>query len=97
MSKRIDVSPELNEFDRQYLRDRNINPDEYELPEDPASVLEPDEEDVPYTEWTKAELKTELRNRRLIVSGDVAALIARLEEHDLARAAAEAEGDDDDA
>jgi len=45
--------------------------------------------DEPYSEWTVDELKEELKDRELPVSGTKPELIARLEEHDAAD-----EGDD---
>lgn len=106
------VDPEnMSKFDRQYLSDRNIDPDEYaerfQLTEDDVVVPrdpEPEEaevqstgEDVPYTQWRLAELKTELKNRNLSYAGkDPAVLIARLEESDAEQAEdADTEGDDE--
>lgn len=89
MSKTIMPSKTLSDFDRQYLSDRGLNPDDYiladeeEAPdEDGETEDDGDGEDVPYTDWTKDELEIELQSRGLKKSGDKAELIARLEEHD---------------
>lgn len=71
------VNPDkMSRFDRQYLADRGIDPDEYAeqhvLDESGRVVardepVEAEEEEVPpYTEWKKAELLAELGRRNQI-------------------------------
>lgn len=100
MSRTVD--PEnMSKFDRQYLQDRNIDPDEYaqkfvldeddvvvpRLEDDEESDEESGDEDVPYSQWQLKELKRELKSRNLSYAGkDPAVLITRLEEDDAEKA-----------
>lgn len=58
MSKVIEPTAFLSDFDRQYLIARGKNPDDYILPAEEA----PDEV-PPYSEWAVADLKREVDQR----------------------------------
>ena len=79
MSKTVDPK-NMSKFDRRYLQDRGIDPDEYaarfvlvDEDEDELETADGQEagrlnqddevEDVPYSEWTVAELQAEVDNR----------------------------------
>lgn len=51
-------------------------------------------QEAPYKDWTVAELKDELKERELPVSGNHQALVARLEEDDAAREGEQKESED---
>lgn len=62
MSKVIEPGPFLSDFDRQYLVDRGLNPDDYIVP-----ITDENEDEVPpYPEWRKAELKAEVDRRNTL-------------------------------
>lgn len=48
----------------------------------PADVVETEEVDEPYEEWTVSDLRLECRNRKLPAEGNKSDLVARLEAHD---------------
>lgn len=59
MSKKIEPAPFLSEFDRQYLSDRGLNPDDYivEVTEENADQV------PPYSEWSVPDLEREVEER----------------------------------
>jgi hypothetical protein len=70
-----------------------VEPDE----DEDETEAEGDEEEVEaYEEWSLADLKAELKERDLKATGSKAALIARLEEDDVAAEAEEDEDEDED-
>lgn len=102
MSRKIDVSnPEnLSDEDRQYLRDRDLTPQQYAEQQTALGFLSDavlgvarrrqprpvvEEVDEPYEKWASDELKSELRNRNLSLEGRKADWVARLEADDEAQ------------
>lgn len=60
MSKVIEPSAFLSEFDRQYLLDRGKNPEDYLIEEDPE---DPTDDVPPYSDWQVKALKREIDER----------------------------------
>lgn len=94
MSRKVDRRKPLSESDRAYLLARGRPVDVYPVGEaeseeeqqrqsDEGKQKESEEEpDDDYDEWSPDDLKEELRERKLPVSGNKAVLIGRLREHD---------------
>jgi hypothetical protein len=93
MSRDVPMDRALSEEDRTYLHARgqhqtvDMLDERFGVLDDDTEVLDDDTEvavDTDYENWTVQDLKDELKDRQLPVSGKQEELAARLREHDAA-------------
>jgi hypothetical protein len=86
MSRDVPMDRALSEEDRTYLHARGQH-QTVDMLDERFGVLDDDTEvavDTDYENWTVQDLKDELKDRQLPVSGKQEELAARLREHDAA-------------
>jgi hypothetical protein len=86
MSRDVPMDRALSEEDRTYLHARGQH-QTVDMLDERFGVLDEDTEvavDTDYENWTVQDLKDELKDRQLPVSGKQEELAARLREHDAA-------------
>lgn len=84
MSRVVPRDKPLSEKDRAYLLARGLSTEMYPAGESEEEEQELQEVEDDYDDWELDDLKEELRERKLPVSGNKTALVTRLRDHDAA-------------